>query len=60
MSQSVPLDYPTVCQYVGQLFLETRHALERLTSENEALRQRAAAAEQARDEAVRALTARAE
>lgn len=29
MTQDSPLNFEAVCKYVGQLFLETRHQLER-------------------------------
>ncbi len=52
------LSYPTVCQYVGQLFLETRHELEQLGLQVRDLQQRVVAAEKSRDEAL-SLLARA-
>ena len=55
MNQDVSLDYKSVCTYVGQVFLETRHQLEQLTAQNQALRNQLAQAEQARDEAIAAV-----
>lgn len=40
MNQSPGLPYEAICQYVGQLFLETRHQFEQLSAENFSLRQR--------------------
>lgn len=57
MQQEPSLNYPTVCKYVGQLFLESRHELEQVVQQvrqREAeLNDRLAAAEKERDDALR-------
>jgi hypothetical protein len=48
MAPQETLDYPTVCQYVGQVYLETRHQIEQLAC-------KLATAERERDDALRLL-----
>lgn len=46
------LDYAATCQYVGQLFLETRHEIEVRGREVLELRRQLQAAEKERDDAL--------
>jgi hypothetical protein len=53
--QDLPLDFPALCQYVGHLFLTSRHQAELAARECADLRARLAAAERDRDAALRLL-----
>lgn len=59
MAGGTPIDYKTLCQYVGQLFLETRHAVESVAQQQQqreaALEAEIASARKERDEALAAL-----
>jgi len=49
------LDFPTVCKYVGQLYLESRHELEQLALREADLKARLAQLEKERDDALKLL-----
>lgn len=53
------LDYPTVCQYVGQLYLESRAQIELMKAKERDLGVRLEEAVRQRDEAVAALAKKA-
>jgi hypothetical protein len=57
MPQGNSLDFPTVCKYVGQLFLESRHELEQSRQREAELADRfaiqLATVEKERDDALR-------
>lgn len=47
-----PISYEDACRYAGQLFLESRHNLQKQNEAMQLLRDKAAQAERERDEAL--------